>query len=75
MVSSIVELIHWLEAALGKCSPTMNMRVDAQQQQRGSAVGVVPCSRTAEWGILVPPLGRDMLPNVVWTEACKMLAW
>ena len=33
------QLSHWLGAAQGKCDPTMNMEVDAQQQQLASSVG------------------------------------
>ena len=45
----------------------MNVEVDTQQQQWTPSVSSFPCSKKSEWCILITPLGRDMLLDVMWT--------
>lgn len=63
----IPDLSHWPGVTQGKCVPIMNVEVNTQQQQWTPSVSSFPCSRISEWCILILPLGRDMVLDVMWT--------
>ena len=63
----IPDLSHWPGVTEGKCVPIMNVEVNTQQQQWTPSVSSFPCSKISEWCILIPPLGRDRLLDVMWT--------